>query len=98
MQVNTFEEVHEESEKVLEETNEEPQIGESKHLKLEDCFTVENEGIMKCNYCKGVYKKRGHLKTDLEVKHGKKTVLCCHCGKIFDDIKRYTRHGKTCIN
>ena len=62
---------------------------------LEDCFT-EEKGLLKCNFCPGTYKKRGHLKTHLEVKHSIEVDMICECGKEFKDITRMNRHMRTC--
>ena len=64
---------------------------------LED-FSSETNEVLKCNFCPGLYKKRGFLKTHLEEKHGKKVVLRCNfCGfEDFEDQKKLTRHMKTC--
>ena len=64
-------------------------------LTIDKGFTEEN-GIYKCNYCVGTYKRKGHLKTHLENKHNKVISLSCKCGKIFNDMTKLGRHEKSC--
>ena len=64
-------------------------------MAIEDGFT-ELDGIFQCNSCVGTYKRKGHLKTHLENKHGKTLFLSCKCGKSFIDMTKLSRHEKSC--
>ena len=70
-------------------------INEMTALKLEDCFEEEDD-VLKCKFCPGIYKKKGNLKTHIESKHEKKIDLSCHCGKVFTDTTKLGRHLKSC--
>ena len=64
-------------------------------MMIDEGFT-EVDGIFKCNYCIGKYKKKGHLKTHLENKHNKIISLSCKCGKVFTAMTKLVRHEKLC--
>ena len=65
-------------------------------LQFEDCYDINQEGIMKCKFCDGTYKREGHMKNHIEMKHNKIIRLVCKCGQDFSDTKRYCRHKKSC--
>ena len=65
-------------------------------LQFEDCYDIDKEGIMKCKFCEGTYKREGPMKNHMEMKHNKIIRLVCKCGQDFSDTKRYCRHKKSC--
>ena len=67
-----------------------------KSEKLEDCFVLDKNGQLNCNYCDGKYQREGHMKNHLETKHNIIVTLICSCGQLFDDTTRYGRHKKSC--
>ena len=64
--------------------------------KLEDCFVLDKNGQLNCNYCDGKYQREGHMKNHLETKHNIIVTLICSCGQLFDDTTRYGSHKKSC--
>ena len=42
-----------------------------KYEVFEDCFTVNEDGQMKCKFCPGKYKREGNLRNHLESKRNK---------------------------
>ena len=68
-----------------------------KYEVFEDCFTVNEDGQMKCKFCLGIYKREGHLRNHLENKHNNLFKLMCSvCGGSFPDSSRLVRHKKSC--
>ena len=67
-----------------------------KLTRIEDCYTINSEGVMCCNFCPGKYKREGHLKNHIESKHNIDVDLICVCGQTFSETTRYNRHKKTC--
>ena len=64
--------------------------------KIEDCFTIDDKGVMSCNFCPGKYKREGHLKNHIETKHNIDVELICSCGQVFSETTPYNRHKKNC--
>ena len=64
--------------------------------KYEDCFKLNSNGELSCNFCPGIYKRDGHMRNHLSSKHMKTFKIVCSCGKLFPDSTRLSRHKKTC--
>ena len=63
---------------------------------FEDCFSVNSNGELVCNFCPGIYKREGHMRNHLDSKHNKVFKIVCYCGKTFADVTRLSRHKKSC--
>ena len=72
-------------------------IASSEEVKLEDCYTEEPAGTLKCNFCPGTYKREGHMKNHVETKHNMIVALVCKCGQVFVETTRFNRHKKGCV-
>merc|ERR1719318_1819254 len=65
--------------------NQELDKSKNTHTQFEDCFFVDKEGVMHCKFCEGKYKRDGHMKNHVELKHNMIIDLLCKCGQDFDD-------------
>ena len=69
---------------------------ERQKIKIDDCFSEDPSGTLKCMFCPGKYKREGNIKNHVESKHNMLVDLVCKCGQFFVESTRYSRHKKDC--